>query len=113
MIKIEGTLQEIFDKIAIHLIKQNKQSYCDKTSNCAYRGDNGLMCAAGILIPDDEYKPEFERQTWHNLTKEGIVENKFSSEIRKLQIIHDNSHHSIWYDELIKFAKNHNLQINF
>ena len=113
MIRIEGTLQEIFDKIAQHLIKQNKQSYCDSTSNCAYRGDNGLMCAAGILIPDSEYKPAFERKTWHNLTQDGIVEDKFSSEIRELQIIHDNYSTTVWYDKLIKFAYEYKLQVNF
>jgi hypothetical protein len=71
------------------------------------------MCAAGILIPDNEYKPEFEKKTWRNLTQDGIVENKFSDEIRQLQMIHDNSSPRIWYDRLIKFAYEHNLKINF
>lgn len=27
---------------------------------CAYRGNNGKKCAAGLLIPDEKYEPEFE-----------------------------------------------------
>lgn len=113
MIKIEGTLQEIFDKIASHLIKQNQRSYCDKMSNCVYRGPNGLKCAAGILIPDEEYKPEFEKQTWRNLVSDGFVQNKFTSEIRQLQIIHDTKSCKDWYKELIDFATEYQLQVNF
>lgn len=28
--------------------------------NCAYRGPNGAKCAAGHLIPDDEYSADME-----------------------------------------------------
>lgn len=111
MIKIPDTLQEIFDKVAIHLIKQNKRS--ELNGSCAYRGENGLMCAAGILIPDEEYKPKFEKQTWRNLTLTGEVENKFSNEIRRLQIIHDDTYYKNWYDSLVRFAQEYKLQVNF
>lgn len=58
--------QETFDIIVAHLRQQNakaklpnpKDSYFN---NCAYRGENGLKCAAGCLIPDELYKPEFEK----------------------------------------------------
>ena len=112
MITIPDTLQEIFDKIATHLLTQNKKSYLNGWF-CAYRGDNGLKCAAGILIPDDEYKPEMEKKRWSVLIDEILVENKFANEISLLQSIHDNRSVTKWYDELINFAQKHNLQVNF
>lgn len=112
MIKIPDTLQEIFDIVSIHLMKQYETSFL-KGKTCAYRGDRGLKCAAGILIPNNEYKPEFEKKTWHTLTAEGFVENKFSDEIRQLQIIHDFECCRNWCYKLTEFAKKHNLQVNF
>jgi hypothetical protein len=32
----------------------------DRPPSCAYRGDNGRKCAAGIWIPDDHYFPTLE-----------------------------------------------------
>ena len=63
-----NTIQEVFDHVAAHLIKQGKQSLTDKKEGysysgiygCAYRGVNGTSCAVGCLIPDDEYKVVIE-----------------------------------------------------
>lgn len=58
------TAQEIFDKVTTHLLTQNRQSRKDIFNtgyeSCAYRGDDGLMCAVGVLIPDELYDPRFE-----------------------------------------------------
>ena len=63
--------QEIFDKVASHLITQGVQATYrplinqgDSYPSCAYRGDNGTMCAAGCLIPDEEYEKDFESLSW-------------------------------------------------
>lgn len=56
------TLQEIFDKVYAHLKKQGKPALGPGEYGplCRYRTDDGLMCAAGCLIPDDLYDPEIE-----------------------------------------------------
>lgn len=63
------TKQETFDRVAAHLLTQNRQAqavYGDPKwapyveLACAYRGDGGTMCAVGCLIPDDRYRPELE-----------------------------------------------------
>src|SRR5690348_4139130 len=60
------TLQEIFDKVGVHLLTQNEQAMArdeDGERNCAYRaeGDRGMLkCAVGCLIPDELYTPVIE-----------------------------------------------------
>lgn len=53
------TNQETFDTVVTALRKQEKPSV-NEIGECMYRGPNGLKCAAGHLIPDDKYNPEFE-----------------------------------------------------
>lgn len=43
--------QEIFEKVAAHLLSQNAQAL-DKGGNCLYRDPSGKACAVGCLIPD-------------------------------------------------------------
>ncbi len=53
--------QEIFDTVLQKIREQGKPSiYC---GGCAYRGPDGLKCAAGHLIPDEDYTKEFEEGT--------------------------------------------------
>lgn len=52
------TLQDIFDKSAVHLLTQNQRA--KKHGTCAYRGDEGLKCAVGCLIPDEHYDSVIE-----------------------------------------------------
>jgi hypothetical protein len=63
----EMTQQQIYDTVVAGLAEQGfKQSRKLLSSapgvstTCAYRGDNGLKCAAGHIIPDSEYKPGME-----------------------------------------------------
>ena len=61
--------QETFDLIAAHLIKQNAKSLAVdpespwKRLACAYRGQGGMKCAAGAVLPDDRYEPSMEGGT--------------------------------------------------
>jgi hypothetical protein len=59
--------QEIFDTVARHLFKQGHQAMRTITvggdvskQECAYRGDNGDMCAFGVVVPDECYSPDME-----------------------------------------------------
>ena len=55
------TDQELFNIVATHLLTQNARSLGGTTEDiCAYRGDNGLKCAVGVLISDKYYEEKFE-----------------------------------------------------
>ncbi len=56
------TAQAIFDHVVTHLRKQNAKSSVAEPHGdvCVYRSPDGLMCAAGCLIPDELYHPTFE-----------------------------------------------------
>lgn len=57
---------EVFEQVALHLMKQNERCVSDDCTKdgevypCAYRGPRGLSCAVGCLIPDDKYNPNLE-----------------------------------------------------
>ena len=106
--------QEIFDKVASHLITQGVRATSVKKSGglqapnptCSYRGDNGTMCAAGCLIPDEEYDIDFEGCPWVVICKKIPSLSSFTADdhilISSLQTTHD------WIDnwESIETLKN-------
>lgn len=60
------TRQQAFDTVVRGLAAQGwAQSFLPSEPGvtCAYRGSNGLRCAAGHLITDDQYKPVIERSS--------------------------------------------------
>lgn len=64
------TMQEIFDKVAVHLLTQNAKSTVladDDRSACLYHGYDGLCCAIGCLIP-----PEVETEYFNSFPINGI-----------------------------------------
>jgi len=50
----------IFTTVMDHLIVQNRQSYDTEREICVYKHKDGLKCAIGCLIPDEEYSPKLE-----------------------------------------------------
>lgn len=59
------TNQEVFDTVVEHLFKQNTRCMATGLNSnpnvtCAYRGDNGMTCAVGCLIPPALMAPAFE-----------------------------------------------------
>ena len=118
MIKVPDTLQEVFNIVSTHLLTQGQMSL-NTNGDCAYRGENGLMCAAGILIPDEAYRPGMETLRWSTLIDRKLIENKFRDEINDLQNIHDSGSKDNpekcvieWKLKLIAFAKQYNLTHN-
>ena len=105
------TKQEVFDKVATHLLTQNKKAICPIDGRCKYRTSEGLKCAAGIMISDDEYSPEME--SWavnHLITKYNLEKiAPFKDLLYKLQGIHDWKEVQNWKTELQKLAVSHNL----
>lgn len=55
--------QAAFDKVVRHLRKQGEPSYQADGESCAYRGEDGRMCAVGCLIPDEQYSLSLEDRT--------------------------------------------------
>jgi len=101
-----NTIQEVFDRVVAHLIKQGKQSLTEEnrysySGGCSYRGVNGTSCAVGCLIPDDEYKVVLEGVSVIELLGEKSVPtlNSLNDNIEglecillDLQVFHDNAH---------------------
>ena len=91
-----ATEQEVFDQVATHLIRQCGKSIKELGFDggllrfvSAYRGDDGLKCAAGCLIADDEYDIGMERTLWRVLVSQGKIPKKHWLLIDALQIVHD------------------------
>lgn len=104
------TNQEVFDIVARHLLTQNEQSVNE--DGCAYRGEGGLKCAVGALIPDSDYDPDWEGQAVvDNNPICGHLEGKGIS-LRlasRLQHIHDQFAVRDWRWRLMELAENEGL----
>jgi hypothetical protein len=104
----EATPQQVFDKVARHLIKQQARS-TDEEGFCAYKAPGRMRCAAGCLISSDEYSPKMERNNWASLVKMNIAPKRHCLLIEKLQKIHDEVHISDWLESLRDLALTHEL----
>lgn len=91
----EATKQEIFDQVANHLLTQMQKSE-NIGRKCMYRNYSGLKCAAGCLIADDEYNPEFEKYTWNSLADWEYVPDSEYVLIQRLQDIHEEKNPKNW-----------------
>lgn len=109
----QASSQEVFDQVKNHLLKQGAKSV-NRVSGygdlCAYRGRNGLKCAAGCLIGDDEYTESMECNTWRDLAANGIVPHFHMALIHKLQKIHDEEDLVDWAVALESLAKDFGLK---
>lgn len=119
----QATAQEVFDQVAKHLLTQMKKSVAkraaesasDSKNYCMYRGFDGTKCAAGCLIADDEYKPEFENHSWLDLSGiKYLVPEEHCHLIKQLQDIHDCHEPEDWRVKLNNLAEiNHLKPIDF
>lgn len=120
----EHPLQAVFDKVAKHLLTQNKRAMKDfpgeyPIDRCAYRGDGGAMCAVGCLIPDDVYDPSMEGRSAGEVMRmlHGVRELASVSQalgvshamLSALQNAHDNYEPFEWPMELAYIARQYNL----
>lgn len=116
------TAQEIFDKVATHLLRQGKKSE-GPGKGCLYRGPNGLKCAAGFLIDDAYYDPKFEGKGVGAISKadtpntvllnEALLKSGVPAElfdfVGELQGIHDDYWPEYWREMLANTAKANSL----
>lgn len=112
--------QEIYDKVAVHLLTQNAKSMTGELSAfgkplCAYRSPEGLSCAAGCLLTDEEAKGlDNNRGTaWTAVKLWSTVDvsryDEHTDLIQELQTVHDHTEVDQWGIELAKLAEKHNL----
>lgn len=90
------TLQQTFDMVVnglrsqgnFGLTKGDRENY-----SCRYRTPEGFKCAAGMLIPDDQYDPNMEAYTMRNDFMLNFISNLGHDVIlvRELQDIHDSN----------------------
>lgn len=118
--------QRVFNKVAVHLLTQREHSKVNGI--CAYRGKDGLMCAAGALIPTDIDVPEvFNSTDWHGLMLQikyplenftkilakrlplYYLESSAVNFVQELQNIHDYKDPLEWAAQLVSFAEDHKL----
>lgn len=132
LIKDTLTAQEIFTYVLLFLRKQGVASITSDEATCAYRGENGSMCAVGCLISDDEYTPYFEGNTINALLDYGDLTSATASRLgphalllAELQQAHDNympwvdrpvlplAKHfepGTWEQKMKQLAEEHNLE---
>ena len=106
------TDQEAFDKMVRHLQSQNwKQATKDEFGGCAYRGDNGKMCAVGCLIPDSEYIKSIEFKDYQ-AAKElcPSLANISGAVLNEMQLFHDEYMVDCIDNEEIKNDLNHRAE---
>ena len=113
--------QEIFDKVAAHLIKQGGPAR-DENNDCAYRAPNGRTCAVGCLIPDSAYDPDMEGRRAADPVVLDVLESLYPGAdpalFSALQHVHDTTAEDPsdnWFDplhlrsRLVSLAHNFNL----
>lgn len=116
------TKQETFNKVALHLLKQYKPSYVPGVG-CLYRGKDGLKCAVGCLISDDNYSQDLEhksattREVQIALKASGVDVDDSIFMLDRLQTIHDVYEPERWSHHLIETAQKYGVDasvvINF
>lgn len=126
--------QEVFDKVAVHLLTQGEPSLDKEGGNCAYR-TGSLSCAVGCLIPEELYNQQIE-----GVIMSDVIPDMFSKDggaqklqeilnflkihtqdyrlLGELQDLHDNGSNEIvsravkiteWKNELFLIAESYGL----
>lgn len=114
LFELQMSAQELFEKVANHLLKQSNHSFFDDDDCCcAYRGSEGRMCAAGVLIPDDVYSERFERNRWSSLVAHHNFPETHCQLIVELQRVHDFFSVINWRDQLVAISNVFKLDTKF
>lgn len=111
--------QEIFDKVAAHLLTQMVKSQNEAGHKCMYRGTANTRCAVGCLIPDDKYDPSMEKVGGIfkvsdikslRLDEVGIEANETNQRILgALQFLHDYTLPEDWANNLLEYCQTQGL----
>ena len=92
--------QQAFDKMVTHLFTQKEKAFM-KGLGCQYRMANGLRCAVGALIPDEDYSVDFESRKVGSIVRHIPALQGLSVELlARVQSIHDNNRPVDWFSRL-------------
>lgn len=100
-------IQETFNEVKKHLLCQKKASR-NSESRCLFRNADGLKCAIGILIPDEDYDPRLESYLLRDVCKTLGFTQPYAF-LERLQCIHDGYEPENWERELAKCAQDWGL----
>lgn len=105
--------QTTYDIVRDHLMTQNAESLRD--GGCAYRGDDGKMCAIGIFIPENRYSPDLEGWSVSKAQARKMLDGVFAEDVTNsflcdLQAIHDGGQVDSWPGQLFDFAPRNGLR---
>ena len=110
------TDQELYDKVAAHLLKQGDKAGIyqpDGSFSCMYRDDKGRQCAAGCLLEPEQYTAKLEgRGVSHSTVAVALYKSigPYNAElVRELQVVHDFTSPEGWEEELRKLAEDFKL----
>lgn len=124
-------MQEIFDRSARHMLAQGQPSLATMRHPqngmdqrlCAYRGDGGLKCVVGALIPDALYDRGLEGQSASSfevqevLIRAGVLKGVGDMDLDRLsllqhlQSLHDRNNASTWLKGLQEIALRFSLRV--
>ena len=92
------SMKQIHTKVSKHLLQQGKRSEDGQGAgnSCMYRSSDGLMCAVGCLISDDEYHSGIEGHDVDNYEVRSVLVDALGADwdrkldlLSRLQFIHD------------------------
>lgn len=103
------TKQQMFDRVATHLLTQKKRAM--KLGTCRYRGPGGTKCAIGALIPDAAYTDDLEDYTVYSpaVCDAAGIGPQQQELARRLQQIHDTEVPRVWRRKLEEVAQTFRL----
>ena len=93
--KTFSSRQEIFDYVTPLLFAQGERSMLEGGTTCAYRGEGGMRCAVGFIIPDDRYTPALEGTSAMGPEVSAVLSNVVTTDddlglcLTDLQDVHD------------------------
>lgn len=110
---VQASEQEVFDQAVNHMLSQMQKSQ-SPYGDCVYKNEEGLKCAAGCFISDEEYsKYEMEGNGWDTLVEKGKVPREHMALIKRMQHVHDSEIPEYWETRLRHIAKDQDLKFNY
>lgn len=105
--------QEAFNTMVQHLRKQSAKSLqAGSDIKCMYRAPNGLRCAVGCLIPDNEYADHMDNSSLCRVIElvPALQEISYSL-LTMMQSIHDGQEVAEWEDGFLRVATQFRLTV--
>jgi len=106
----QATAQEVYSQVRKHLLTQKIKSMSEERKGCVYHGPDGLKCAAGCLLSEEEYRPTMEGKVWDYLVQQGMAPAEHQELISDLQQVHDRKDPTDWEYCLNRLAADFNLE---